>query len=206
MQAPAPQALLFDLGGVVIDIDFDRAFTVWAQHSQLTREEIKRRFQFDAPYQRHERGEISAPEYYDHLAAALQLDANHAEIETGWNSIYVGELAETAEVVRALRNTIHCYAFTNTNAAHMTAWTRMFPALVTVFDAIFASHQIGLRKPELQAFNHIAQAIGVAPGSILFFDDLLENVEGAIAAGVRSVHVQSPKDVRDALSALGYAL
>lgn len=206
MQPPAPQALLFDLGGVVIEIDFDHAFAVWAEQSPLSTAQIKERFRFGAPYQRHERGEIPASEYYDHLAATLQLNGDHAHIATGWNAIYVGEIAETAEVVRAVRQHIPCYAFTNTNAAHMAAWSSMYPSLVNSFDRIFASHHMGLRKPERQAFDHIAREIGVDPAAILFFDDLLENVEGAATAGLQSVFVRSHRDVRDALSALGYTL
>lgn len=206
MQSPAPQALLFDLGGVVINIDFDRAFTVWAEQSRLSPAEIKGRFSFNVPYQRHERGEISASEYFEHLATALQLNGDPAHIAMGWNAIYAGEISETADMVRAVRHHIPCYAFTNTNAAHMAAWSSLYPALVSSFDGVFASHQIGMRKPELQAFNHIAREIGVDPAAIVFFDDLLENVEGAIAAGLQGVCVRSPKDVRDALSGLGYTL
>ena len=150
--------------------------------------------------------QISTSEYYDHLGSTLQLDAGHTDIADGWNSIYVGEISETAEMVRAVRKHVPCYAFTNTNAAHMATWTLMFPSLASSFDGVFASHQMGLRKPELKAFSHIAQAVGVAPGSILFFDDLLENVEGAIAAGLQGVHVRSPKDVRDALHPLSFGL
>ncbi|MES2581196.1 MAG: HAD-IA family hydrolase [Pseudomonadota bacterium] len=206
MQNPTPQALLFDLGGVVLDIDFDRAFKVWSVNSQLTYDEIKNVFAFDEPYQRHERGEIGASEYYDHLVRTLRIDTGHAKLAQGWNSIYVGEIAETVEIVQAIRKQIPCFAFTNTNAAHMAAWTSMFPSLASSFDKIFASHLMGLRKPELRAFEHVAQTVGVAPGSILFFDDLLENVEGAIAAGLPSIHVRTPTDVRNALIAFGFAL
>jgi putative hydrolase of the HAD superfamily len=51
-------ALLFDLGGVVIDIDLGRAFTRWAAAAGTTVETIRSRFTFDAAYERHERGEI----------------------------------------------------------------------------------------------------------------------------------------------------
>ena len=54
-------------------------------------------------------------------------------------------------------------------------------------------------KPEREAFEHISREIGVAPGKILFFDDTLENVEGARKAGLQAVHVKSPQDVANAL-------
>ena len=202
--ASAPQALLFDMGGIVIDCTFERAFQAWQPLSRLSLAQIRERFQCDLAYQRHERGEIDAAAYYAHLASTLQLQAEPAQIAQGWNAIFAGEIAETAALVRAMRGRLPCHAFTNTNAAHMAEWSRLYPGLVQSFDRIFASHQIGLRKPEQAAFDHVAGAIGVAPEAILFFDDLLANVEGARAAGLQAVHVRSPRDVRDALASFGY--
>lgn len=201
---PQALALLFDLGGVVIDIDFRRAFGIWQSGSGLSLDEIAKAFKFDLQYQRHERGEIPASEYYDHLALMLQMKNDHAHVARGWNSIFVSEIAETTAMIRAVRSRIPCHAFTNTNAAHAITWSGMFPSVVQLFDRIFASHKMGLRKPERAAFDHIAQTLGLAPEAIVFFDDLPENVQGASDAGLQAVHVRSPEDVRNALRSLGY--
>jgi HAD superfamily hydrolase (TIGR01509 family) len=198
-----PELLLFDLGGVLIDIDFERAFRAWQPMSQLSLDEIRRNFGFDLPYQRHERGEIAAAEYFDHLASLLRLQASQAEIAAGWNAIFIREIRQTVELVRTARSRLACHAFTNTNAAHQAAWSAMFPDVVAAVDGIFASHEMGCRKPERRAFEHIARATGVALGSILFFDDTLENVQGAAAAGLQAVHVRSPADVKQALARAG---
>lgn len=52
------QALLFDFGGVLVEIDFNCAFAHWQPISRLSVAELKAAFTFDVPYQRHERGEI----------------------------------------------------------------------------------------------------------------------------------------------------
>ena len=198
-----PQALLFDLGGVLIDIDFDRALRAWAQHSALPFEAMKSRFKFDAAYERHERGEMVAADYFQHLADTLQLTDSAAEIERGWNAVFIREIEPTLLAVQAARQRLPCCAFSNTNATHMAAWSRQFPRVVQAFDRVFVSHQMGLRKPEPAAFAHIAQAIGVAADATLFFDDLLENVQAAQAAGLQAVWVRGPQDVADALRACG---
>ena len=203
MQAKKPRALLFDLGGVVIDIDFDRAFRLWQRRSRLSLEEMRARFHFDLQFQRHERGDIAVSEYYDHLACLLQIDADRQHIAHGWNSIFVAEIAETTALVQALRGHLPCFALTNTNAAHMATWSSMFPDVVTSFERIFASHQMGFRKPDRRAFDYVSEATGFAASSMAFFDDLLENVEAAAAAGIHGVHVRSPADVRDALRSFG---
>jgi putative hydrolase of the HAD superfamily len=61
------QALLFDLGSVVLEIDFNRAFEHWQPASRLSLEDIQAGFRFDAAYQQHERGEITATQYFTHL-------------------------------------------------------------------------------------------------------------------------------------------
>lgn len=206
MHPAKPLALLFDLGGVIIDIDFSRAFRAWQPLSRLSLGEISAVFQFDAEYEKHERGEITAFEYFDHLRSMLALEPDYRRIADGWNSIYVGEIQETLAMLRAARKQMTCSAFTNTNATHQAQWSALFPTVARSFDRVFASHQIGYRKPEMRAFEHVARELGVPLGSIMFFDDLLENVEGARSAGLQAVHVRSPSDVRSALLGIGCAL
>jgi HAD superfamily hydrolase (TIGR01509 family) len=115
----------------------------------------------------------------------------------------VREIAPTVDLLRAARAHVPCHVFSNTNAAHQQAWSAMFPRVVESVDSIFASHRMGCRKPERRSFEQIARALGVPLESILFFDDTLENVEGAQAAGLQAVHVRSPADVRNALAGAG---
>ena len=199
-----PKALLFDLGGVLVDIDFKRALDAWAPYSSFSRAELATAFKADAQYERHERGEIDAPAYFEHLASTLRLVATQEVIERGWNAIFVGEITSTRLALEALRGVVPCYAFTNTNASHMAEWTRQFPEVVAALDRIFASHQLGLRKPEKLAFEHVCELAGVQPSSIVFFDDLAENVAGAVKAGLQGVHVRGPQDVLKALHSFGF--
>jgi putative hydrolase of the HAD superfamily len=207
MAASKPLALLFDLGGVIIDIDidFDRVLRAWQPVSRLSCDAMKRAFQFDAHYERHERGEITGGQYFAHLAAALGLEAGHAQIAAGWNAVFVGEILETTKLVQSLRAVVPCHALTNTNATHQAGYCNLFPGLQGSFERIFAPHEIGFRKPEQRAFAHVAQAIGVAPASILFFDDSPANIEGALAAGLQAVQVRCAGDVKNALADAGFA-
>jgi putative hydrolase of the HAD superfamily len=203
MSAPPIAALLFDLGGVLVDIDFSRALAAWAPYSRQDVSTLRSRFSFDGEYERHERGEITAAQYFEHLARVLDLDASAQQVEAGWNSIFVGEFEATRRLVERLRTVLPCFAFTNTNGSHMETWSRLFPEVVGAFDRIFASHQMGLRKPERAAFDAIRVRTGIAASSFLFFDDLPENVQAAQAAGLQAVLVKSHRDVAAALEAHG---
>ena len=196
------EALLFDLGGVVIEIDFDRVLRRWETISALSLAELKSTFHFDTAYQRHERGEIDGAEYFVHLRDFLKLDGSDDEIAAGWNAVFVAEIPAALAAISKVRKQFPCYAFTNTNPTHLAAWKIGYPAIFQSFDKVFISSDLGLRKPGRRAFDAIAADIGVAHANILFFDDTQENIAGADAARLQTVYVQSPDDIHYALASL----
>lgn len=199
----AVKALLFDLGGVVFEFDFAYALAHWAPRSALAPDALRQAFSHDEDYQRHERGELSSAQYFDTLRTKLLLQASDADIEAGWNAIFRSEISQTLDLIAAARHRYPCFAFSNTNRSHHAAWRAAYPRIEATFDRVFVSSDIGLRKPERAAFEHVCREIGLPPTALLFFDDLEENVAGARACGLQAVRVTSPVDVRDALRRLG---
>jgi putative hydrolase of the HAD superfamily len=194
------EAFVFDLGGVVLDIDFDRVFANWARSSGLPESVVRERFQFDEAYEQHERGELSAANYHRSVSERLGVELSFDDWKRGWNDLFLGLIPDTLRLVEGLASRYPVHGFTNTNETHRLEWFERFPQLATAMHSIFISSRIGLRKPEAAAFEHICDAIDVRPEQILFFDDTLANVEGARAAGLQGVHVRSAHDVVEALT------
>jgi putative hydrolase of the HAD superfamily len=94
--AATVDALLFDLGGVLVDIDFNRAFGAWANAAQVPASQIAGRFAFDQAYEAHERGEIDADGYFAHLRNTLGLSLSSEELLAGWNAIWPRSQSRTA--------------------------------------------------------------------------------------------------------------
>jgi putative hydrolase of the HAD superfamily len=196
-------ALLFDLGNVVIRIDFDRVFARWAALAGCDVARLREKFSHDEPYQRHERGEIETAAYFASLRDTLGIKLDDACLLDGWNVVFVEEMPGIADLLARIAPRIPLYAFTNTNRAHAAHYARRFAPVLGHFRKVFASCEMGLRKPEPAAFAHIVKKIGVPASRVLFLDDTLGNVEAARTCGLQAVHVTSDGTVRDTLAKLG---
>ena len=196
-------ALLFDLGRVVLDIDFNRTLACWAGHAGCEPAHLVGRFARDELYRRHEKGVISDPEFFAGLRASLGVTLSDTQLLEGWNAIFAGEMPGIAQLLARAAQRLPLYAFSNTNSPHVEYFSQRFADVLGHFRGLFLSSSIGLRKPDAQAYDHVVNAIGVPAERIVFFDDLAENIEGARERGLVAVHVTSPNDVANALAALG---
>ena len=203
MPVRTADALLFDLGRVVIDIDFDRAFACWAGHARCEPRLLQEEFRRDVSHRRHEVGEIDTREYFAGLKAAFDVDISYDQFIEGWNAIFVGEMPGMAELLKRAARQLPLYAFSNTNPDHEMTFSQRYADILANFTQIFISSTIRLRKPDAAAYDHVVKAIGAPAARIVFFDDGIENVEGARARGLQAVHVRSSADVARALDALG---
>jgi HAD superfamily hydrolase (TIGR01509 family) len=198
----AADALLFDLGRVVLDVDFNKALERWAGHAGCAPADLVARFLRDDAYKRHETGAISDAEFFAALRSSLGIELSDAQFIEGWNAIFVGEMPGIVPLLARAGQRLPLYAFSNTNPAHAAHVSQHFAEVLGHFREIFLSSTIGLRKPDAEAYDHVVKAIGVPAPRIVFFDDLMENIEGARARGLTAVHVTSIRDVAEALKAL----
>ena len=193
-------AIVFDLGNVVVEIDFERVVAHWAASAGRDTEEIRARFSHDGAYQRHERDEIGTPEYFASLRAVLGIELTDTQFLDGWAQVFVREIEPVVALLPRLAARVPLYVFSNTNRAHHQEFARRFDRALKPFSRVFVSHELGCRKPEREAFERIASEIGAPIHRILFLDDLEENVAGARAAGMHAVLVRSFEDVSAAVS------
>lgn len=199
---PKVEVILFDLGGVLIDIDGRRVFAHWARCAGVDAATLRSRFAMDEAYHQFERGELDTTAYFDTLRRRLGIDIPEADFLAGWNAMLVGEKPGIRDILARAATQHPLYLLSNTNPPHHTAWGADYATMLSPFTRLFVSSEIGRRKPEPAAFHYVAEAIGKPPESILFFDDSMENVDGARAVGMPAVHVRTTQDIIDALARL----
>ena len=196
-------ALLFDLGRVVLDIDFKRAMATWARHAGCDAADMVARFSADEMARQYEAGKIGDAAYFAHLRKMLGVDITDAQLLEGWNAIFIGEIPGIAPLLKRAAKRLPLYALSNTNPPHIAHFSTAYAEVLGHFRQLYLSSTIGLLKPDAAAYDHVVKAIGAPAPRIVFFDDLADNIRGARAYGLSAVHVKSSEDVARALTDLG---
>lgn len=196
-----PQALVFDVGNVLIGVDFGLAAKSWGEATGVSPALLLSRFVLGPAYEAHERGEMDWSSYGEAICEALHLDLSREALLTGWNAIFTGPMPGIETLLKELPTTLPRYAFSNTNAVHqdyfMTHWAHLFDG----FQAVFCSHEMGMRKPEAGSFTHVVTTIGVPARAVVFFDDSVTNVDAARRAGWSAYRSTSTGELRAGLQA-----
>ena len=195
--------LLFDLGRVVLDINFDSVMANWAGHARCAPADLAQRFVVNDSFKHHETGRIDDAAFFAGLRQSLGIGLTDAQFLEGWNAIFAGEMPGIAPLLAGAAQRLPLYAFSNTNPAHVAHFSKAYAGVLSHFREIFLSSSIGLRKPDAEAYDHVVKAIGVPASRIVFFDDSANNIAGARAYGLNAVQVTAPDDVAKALAALG---
>jgi FMN phosphatase YigB (HAD superfamily) len=195
--------LLFDLGRVVINFDLQRTLEAWAAQAGCRPDDLIGRFSRDDTFWQYETGKLTDAEFFAALRGKLGIALTDAQLLEGWNATFIGEMPGIAPLLARAAQHLPLYAFSNTNSAHVAHFSQHFADVLGHFREIFLSSSMGLRKPHAAAYEYVIKAIGVPAGRIVFFDDLIDNVEAARASGLKAIHVTSSDDVARALAALG---
>lgn len=191
----AIEAVVFDLGGVLVEVDIRRALRHWAAIARVPVEAISPRWKQDAAYWAHERGQLDDRSFFAHLRRLLDIEISAQDLLEGWNAVLGEPLSGIEPVVKALAAKFPLYVFSNTNPAHIAHFTPRYRDLLSLFRRTITSCELGERKPEPEAFLRLSRVIGIAPERLAFFDDLEQNVAGARAVGMQAFRVTRPEEI-----------
>jgi len=203
VNSAAPEVLLFDVGNVLIEVDFARVTAAWARAAGVPAERLAARFSPDAAYCAHETGALDEAGYFAHVRERLGLALPDEVLRAGWNEVFVAPVPGMDRVLSSLSARFLLYGFSNTNRCHAAHFVPRFPGVLGHLRELYCSCDLGWRKPDPRAYAEVVRRIGVPAGCIAFFDDLEENVEAARRAGMLAFPVRGAAGVRSALQVLG---
>lgn len=186
------KSIIFDLGNVLLNLDFDASVKAFHELG-LSREVLNRQQAYADPvFYNLEVGKISPADFRSRVRQLLNNPrATDQQIDDAWYAMILDIPKERVETLQRLRKTHRLFLFSNTNAIHIG---RLLPGFKktygfdfpSLFEKAFYSHEVGARKPDLEAYEKVIGLSGVVPGETLFVDDLEKNILAAEKAGLRT--------------------
>lgn len=188
--------IIFDLGNVVIKIHYQRTLDAFKKLGFEDFEKIYTLFKQTDLFSLLETGKIPADEFCSGLRRNGLKKLTNEEIKDAW-SMMLGELtAENYELLKKIRQEYKTYLLSNTNEIHIDFFTRGVEVafgknvLPEMFDKIYYSHMVQLRKPNIEIYEHVLSDAGLVSHETIFIDDLLENIEAARKTGILAYHME----------------
>ncbi|CAM3816862.1 glucose-1-phosphatase [Xenorhabdus thuongxuanensis] len=198
---------IFDLGNVIIDIDFKRVLAVWSNLSGTPLATLTPKFSQGEAIEKHECGKISDTEFAERMCDEMEVSLSFKQFAEGWNTIFIGVRQEVIELMNKLRAQGHrVVVLSNTNRLHIDYCSVHYPEIAVSADFLYLSHELRMRKPNLDIFNYVLAAEGVTADQAIFFDDLLENVEAAKKSGINVIHVADRSVIPDYFKSHDFSL
>lgn len=161
----------------------------------LRESEVKERWLASPAVRDHETGRIDPDEFARRFTAEWRLSLSADAFLESFASWPRGAFLGAESLLRSLRPRYRLACLTNSNPVHWPVFASLLPHL----DEVFASHQMGLLKPDARVFEHVLGHLAVPPERVAFFDDSLPNVEAAEQVGMRAFHVVGLEELRLAL-------
>lgn len=197
MNLDEPTAIIFDSGGVIIDIDYNKTADAFKALGLIDFDEKYTQAAQTELFDRFEIGEVSAFHFVNRLLDLLPQGCNANQVVHAWNAMILTIPQERLDWLTELRKTRKVFLLSNTNALHIDAVNRSLQqtapnkTLNDYFDRVYLSHEMGMRKPSEAIFLNVCDEQGLMPAETLFVDDTERHVHGAKKAGLQAVLVPS---------------
>ena len=189
--------IIFDLGGVILNIDYQLTMKAFSELGVENVEEKYSQLNQTALFDEFERGEISPNQFREGMEIALGRQVTDNEIDSAWNAMLLDLPAERLQVLERLKKDKRLSLLSNTNAIHAEVFEKEMQRLHGIenlsryFEKVYYSFEVGMRKPEERIFQLVVEEQGYNPQETLFIDDSPQHIEGAKKVGLKTYYLRA---------------
>lgn len=176
------KTVIFDLGGVLVNLDWDSVCARLRQHSNLA--DVRPEIVNGPIVMSAMLGELSSYAYHEALCKKLVSSLAYEEFVDIWNGLLSAN-EPIVPVVEQLKSRRRLVLASNTDPIHFEHAVERFPVLKN-FKQRFLSYEMRLLKPDPAFFHHVLETLDVQAADCVFIDDRAENVEAALSVGITS--------------------
>lgn len=199
---PAPAAVVFDLGKVLVDFDYHIAARRIAARSRMSLAEIAQFINQSSLFYQYESGALTTRQFFEEICQATGFRGSQAEFGASFADIFV-EIEPMIRLQAELRQRgIPTYVFSNTNELAIEHIRQRFP-FYAHFDGYILSYEQGAMKPDARIYEVVERQAGRRGADLLYLDDRPENIAAGAARGWQVILQESPEKSRAAVRKLG---
>ena len=192
---PSVETIIFDLGGVLLNIDYYLTQKAFEQLGVLHFDQAYSQAKQSSLFDDLEIGKLNPDQFRDEARRILAPGLTNKQIDSAWNAMLLDLPVIRVQMLKNIRNKYRTFLLSNTNQIHYEAYTKYleqahgFVDFAELMEKQYLSFQIGLRKPNADCFQLILDENKLNPNTTLFIDDSIQHVEGAKAVGLQAYHL-----------------
>ena len=192
--------IVFDLGGVLVDLDFKSAINGLQEAGFANVKEQLQAFDRGGIFQKFELGEVNADEFRTAIRENSTVTLTDEEVDTLWNLMLLEIPREKLELILELRGKYMVYLLSNTNPIHWdyvckNAFNYRGFRVNDYFEETFLSFEMHLAKPDKAIFEKVLEEANLLPEETLFIDDSEANCQTAEELGIHTHHYHIGDDL-----------
>ena len=191
------QAVIFDLGKVLVPFDFQRAYDRVQPLCGYPVAEVRRRIGESGLVPKLESGQLASREFVAKLGESLGTTFDYPQFCEIWSSIFLPGTLVPESLIIGLKKRYRLVLLSNTNEMHFEMLERTYPILGH-FENRVLSHEVGATKPSPLIYQRAVELAGCRPEECFFTDDIPEYVEGARSHGIDAVQFHSVEQLQAA--------
>ena len=188
--------ILFDLGGVLFHIDYQRTIDAFVKLGITDFEKYFNQHQQNDLFDAFETGNIKSEIFVKSLQEYLPA-SSYQEIVDAWNAMLVTFPQDYLKFLEGLRKNYRLFLLSNANEIHIKFVDAFLKKRYNIssinqfFEKAYYSHEIGMRKPHKSTFEWVIKDANILAEETLFIEDSAQHIEGAKQAGLKTLHLES---------------
>ncbi len=200
--------IIFDLGGVIINLDINKTIQEFNKLSKMPFESIYSQLQQTPIFDKFDKGEISDSIFFNELQKTLGLPISKEKLTFAWNAMLLYFPKNRLDLLQKLKPNYRLFLLSNTNETHITEFETIlfkqhgYKNLDSFLEKVYYSCSMGKRKPNTDIFNYVLNTHNLNPQETLFIDDSPQHVDGALKTGIQAKLLDKNKEVIDLINDL----
>ena len=194
-------AIIFDLGGVLLDINYRLTIEAFINLGCSDFESIYTQQKQSQLFDDFETGKVSSETFRKSLQKQMEFSISNVEFDNAWNKMLLQLPEQRIELLEKLNKKFSLFLLSNTNEIHIKAFKKIISSSIgyerfeNCFKKVYFSSEIGNRKPNASCFEMVLSENKLSAAKTLFIDDSIQHVEGAYKIGIKTLLIESGEEL-----------